>query len=117
MRKPVILISGGAGYIGSHVNKLLSENGFKTVVFDNLSTGHREFLKWGEFFKGDLGRKEDIEKCFSRYKIGAVMHFAASIAVGESVSEGGRLRIRTSPIYSLPPGVGTDKWPRCAVKP
>ena len=85
--KRSILIVGGAGYIGSHVNKLLSERGYRTVVFDNLSTGHRELAKWGEFFKGDLADPRRLETCFRKYKIEAVMHFSAFAYVGESVSD------------------------------
>jgi UDP-glucose 4-epimerase len=81
----MILVVGGAGYIGSHVNKLLAKNGYKTVVFDSLVKGHREFLKWGEFFEGDLGNKESIEEVFNKYKFEAVFNFAAFIEVGESV--------------------------------
>ena len=87
MAKITVLITGGAGFIGSHVNKLLSQKGYRTVVFDNLSTGHRDFVKWGGFFKGDLGKRADIDRCLSKYKVGAVMHFAAFTAVGESVSD------------------------------
>jgi UDP-glucose 4-epimerase len=82
-----VLIVGGAGYIGSHVNKFLSGRGYKTVVFDNLSTGHRELVKWGEFFKGDLADSRRLDACFGKYKIGAVMHFSAFACVGESVSD------------------------------
>jgi len=85
--KASVLITGGAGFIGSHVNKLLCQKGYKTVVFDDLSTGHRGFVRWGEFFKGDLGKSSDIGKCLSKYKVNAVMHFAASTAVGESVAD------------------------------
>ena len=51
---PTILIAGGAGYIGSHANKILNKRGFETVVYDNLSRGHREFAKWGHFVLGDF---------------------------------------------------------------
>ncbi len=81
----MILIVGGAGYIGSHVNKLLSQRGFKTVVFDNLSRGHRGFVKWGEFFAGDLLDTDRIRSCFKNYPIDAVMHFSALCLVEESV--------------------------------
>lgn len=83
----MILIVGGAGYIGSQVNKELNKAGFKTVVFDNLSTGKKELAKWGEFFEGDLGKIENIREVFEKYPIEAVMHFAAFKAVGESVIE------------------------------
>ncbi len=80
-----VLVCGGAGYIGSHVNKELNLCGYETVVFDNLVYGHREAVKWGSFFEGDLSKIEDIEKVFSQYKIDAVLHFAAFAYVGESV--------------------------------
>lgn len=82
-----VLIAGGAGYIGSHTNKLLNASGYKTVVFDDLSMGHRKLARWGEFFKGDLGKPADLARCFGKYRISAVMHFAASAFVGESVSD------------------------------
>lgn len=81
----MILIVGGAGYIGSHVNKLLNREGFDTVVFDNLSRGHREFVKWGTFFEGDLAAKKRIRSCFNTFPIDTVMHFSAFAYVGESV--------------------------------
>lgn len=81
----MILIVGGAGYIGSHINKELTKQGYKTVIFDNLSSGRRELVKWGEFFEGDLGNIEDIREVFKKYPIEAVLHFAAFKAVGESV--------------------------------
>lgn len=81
----MILIVGGAGYIGSHVNKLLNRSGFKTVVFDNLFRGNRDFVKWGEFVLGDLADKDQIRLCFRKYPIEAVMHFSAFAYVGESV--------------------------------
>jgi len=83
----VILIAGGAGYIGSHVNKLLAKLGHETVVFDNLVYGHREFVRWGSFFHGDLKDKEQIRRCFREYPIKAVMHFSAFAYVGESVAD------------------------------
>jgi len=60
----MILTTGGAGYIGSHINKILFKRGYKKVVYDNLSRGHREFAKWGQFILGDLGNKEQIRLCF-----------------------------------------------------
>jgi len=87
MKEGFILIVGGAGYIGSHVNKLLSTKGYKTVVFDNLSRGHAEFVKWGEFFRGDLSDKNRIRACFNKYPISAVMHFSAFAYVDESAAE------------------------------
>lgn len=80
-----ILICGGAGYIGSHVNKQLSKAGYETIVLDNLSNGNRESVKWGTFIQGDLKNIEDIETVFIRYKIEAVFHLAAYAYVGESI--------------------------------
>ncbi len=82
-----ILICGGAGYIGSHVNKQLNREGYDTVVFDNLIYGHREAVKWGKFIYGDLADVEALDSIFTKYKIDAVFHFAAYAYVGESVNE------------------------------
>lgn len=83
----MILVCGGAGYIGSHVNKQLNIEGYETVVFDNLIHGHREAVKWGIFIQGDLGCMDDIEKVFAGYDIEAVFHFAAYAYVGESMGQ------------------------------
>lgn len=85
-----VLVCGGAGYIGSHVNKQLHREGYETVVFDNLVYGHKEAVKWGHFEKGDLSNVEDIERVFSKYRIDAVFHFAAWAYVGESVADPGK---------------------------
>ena len=82
-----VLVCGGAGYIGSHINKLLARNGYETIVFDNLIYGHREAVKWGEFVQGDLKNPEDLNQIFEKYHIDAVFHFAAYAYVGESVRE------------------------------
>lgn len=82
-----VLICGGAGYIGSHVNKQLYKKGYETIVFDNLTYGHREAVKWGYFEQGDLKNIRDIEHVFQSYRIDAVFHFAAFAYVGESVQE------------------------------
>lgn len=83
----MILIAGGAGYIGSHVNKYLFLKGEKTVVLDNLVYGHKEFVKWGDFYIGDLSDRNFLKKVFSKNKIEAVMHFSAYAYVGESVKD------------------------------
>ena len=80
-----VLVTGGAGYIGSHCCKALSQRGFNPITIDNLVYGHKHFVKWGEFFKGNVGNAAHLKKCFSRYKIEALMHFAAYAYVGESV--------------------------------
>lgn len=82
-----IMIVGGAGYVGSHANKLLSNRGYDTVVFDNLSTGHKELVKWGDYFYGDLRSSADIRKCLKEHNVSDVMHFAACALVGESMSD------------------------------
>ena len=87
MDKGTVLIVGGAGYVGSHANKALCKGGYKTVVFDNLSRGHKEFVKWGKFFNGDLSDRKRLKACFRKYRIKAVMHFSAFAYVGESVKE------------------------------
>jgi UDP-glucose 4-epimerase len=86
----MILIVGGAGYIGSHMNKLLNRRGYRTVVFDSLVYGSREFVKWGEFVLGDLADKDQIRLCFRKYPIDAVMHFSAFAYVGQSVADPAR---------------------------
>ncbi len=80
----MILVTGGAGYIGSHVVKLLSLYGHETVVFDNLSRGHREMVTTGDFIHGDLSNKESLINLMREKKIDSVIHFAASSLVGES---------------------------------
>ncbi|MDR1290084.1 MAG: UDP-glucose 4-epimerase GalE, partial [Planctomycetaceae bacterium] len=80
-----ILIVGGAGYIGSHVNKYLNRAGYETVVVDNLCKGHIESVCWGEFLRGDIGDVDFMDWVFSSHRIEAVMHFAAFAYVGESV--------------------------------
>ncbi len=83
----MILITGGAGYIGSHANKELTIAGYETVVLDNMSYGHEDFLKWGVYENVDLGDLKSLRKVFSKYEIDAVMHFAAFTYVGESVED------------------------------
>jgi UDP-arabinose 4-epimerase len=81
-----VFVTGGAGYIGSHVCKELSRQGFDPVSFDNLSTGHRQLVKWGRLIEGDVGDRKHIERAISEVRPTAVMHFAASSFVGESLS-------------------------------
>lgn len=75
-QKEKILIIGGAGYIGAHTNKLLSSRGYETFVLDNLSTGRREFAKWGEFIEGDMSDTYILNRIFASHKITTVIHFA-----------------------------------------
>ena len=83
----MILITGGAGYIGSHINKLLNKLGYDTIVLDNLIKGHEEAVKWGKFVNVDLGDENELKSVFETYDIEAVMHFAAFSSVAESVQE------------------------------
>ena len=85
--KRKILVTGGAGYIGSHVVKVLGEKGFEVLTYDNLCTGHREAVLYGKLVEGDLGDKEKLAKVFGEFKPDAVMHFAAFIVVPESVQK------------------------------
>jgi len=80
-----VLVCGGAGYIGSNMTAMLAAAGFEPVVFDNLSTGHRTAVQQAQFVQGDLANYELLINTLKKYKIEAVMHFAASIEVGESV--------------------------------
>jgi len=86
--KEYVLIAGGAGYIGSHVAKSLAKAGVPTLVLDNLSYGHREFVRWSDdLLLADLLDRDALRLVFSRYRIRAVMHFAGFINVGESVTD------------------------------
>lgn len=82
-----ILVAGGAGYIGSHVCKMLSNKGYDVIVYDNLSHGYKSFAKWGEFIPGDISDEQLLDNVFKHYNIEAVMHFCAYIEVGESVKD------------------------------
>ncbi|MBI9080028.1 MAG: UDP-glucose 4-epimerase GalE [Pseudodesulfovibrio sp.] len=83
------LITGGAGYIGSHAAKALASLDREVVILDSLVAGHRDFLKWGEFEEGDLADTAFLKDVFARHDISEVLHFAAFIAVGESVEKPG----------------------------
>ncbi len=85
-----ILVVGGAGYIGSYMCKYLSRNGYHPIVLDNLVYGHRQAVKWGEFFEGDMENRGLLDHIFTSFNITAVMHFAAFAYVGESMAEPGK---------------------------
>jgi UDP-glucose 4-epimerase len=80
----MILVTGGAGYIGSHTVRALHKSGFETLIFDNLSTGHREFVGDLPFVEGDICDAADLEKAFRTYPIEGVLHFAGKALVPES---------------------------------
>lgn len=84
---PHILICGGAGYIGSHMVRLLLDKGFEVTVFDNLSTGHRQAVGAARLVEGDLLDAPALAACFRSHAVDAVLHFAARSQVGESVRE------------------------------
>jgi len=85
MLKPSILVTGGAGFIGSHTCKLLSRAGYLPVSFDNLSTGHADAVQWGPLIRGDVRDQEAVTAALRDHNPIAVIHFAASAYVGESV--------------------------------
>jgi UDP-glucose-4-epimerase GalE len=82
-----VLVTGGAGYIGSHAAKALSRAGYRVVVYDNLMIGHREAVKYGPLVEGDIADVAAVRETIRRHQIFAVMHFAAFLDVGESVRE------------------------------
>ena len=80
-----VLVTGGAGYIGSHTAKALTKGGYYPVVLDNLSMGHAANVRWGPLIKADLSETEAVRKALREHKIDAVVHFAGSAFVGESM--------------------------------
>jgi UDP-glucose-4-epimerase GalE len=86
--KPLtVLVTGGAGYIGSHAAKALSRAGHQVVIFDNFVAGHREAVRYGELVEGDIVDTAAVRAALARFHVDAVMHFAAYLDVGESVRE------------------------------
>ncbi len=87
-----LLVTGGAGYVGSHTARYLAEAGHRVVVYDSLVTGHREAVRWGAFVPGDLLDREKLAAVFGAQAFDGVLHFAALIQVEESVREPERYR-------------------------
>lgn len=85
-----VLVVGGAGYIGSHMAKCLSQNGYVPLVLDNLVRGNRQAVRYGPFFEGSMNDGTLLQKIFSEYPVAAVMHFAAFCYVGESMKHPAR---------------------------
>ena len=82
-----ILVTGGAGYVGSHACKALRAAGHEPVAYDNLVRGHRAAVKWGPFEQGDITDRQALRTVLRRYRPAAVMHFAALAYAGESVTD------------------------------
>jgi len=87
MTRPAILVTGGAGFIGSHTCKLLSAAGYLPVVYDNLSRGNEKSVAWGPLVVGDIRDRRELEQAIGTYKPKAIIHFAALAYVGESVHQ------------------------------
>ena len=87
---PRVLVAGGAGYVGSHTCKALAAAGFAPVVYDNLSTGHRSFVRWGPLVEGDLLDEGTLARTFAEHRPAAALHFAACAYVEESVEDPAR---------------------------
>lgn len=85
--RTAVLVTGGAGFVGSHACKALASAGFLPVTYDNLSQGHRWAVRWGPLEIGDIEDRDRLQQVMDRYRPAAVMHFAALIAAGESVTE------------------------------
>ncbi|MCI4645756.1 MAG: UDP-glucose 4-epimerase GalE [Hyphomonadaceae bacterium] len=84
-----VLVTGGAGYVGSHCCKAFHEAGWKVVVFDNLSRGWRDLVQWGDLIEGDINDRAALDKALAEVRPDAVAHFAAYGYVGESVTNPG----------------------------
>src|SRR6202012_3289038 len=82
-----VLVTGGAGYVGSHSCKALAGGGFVPVTYDNLSRGHRHAVKWGPFEQGDIRDRERLDAVWRRPRPAAILHCAAFAYVGESVAD------------------------------
>lgn len=85
-----VLVTGGAGYIGSHACKALAAAGYLPVTFDNLASGHRWAVRWGPLVEGDILDRAALDRAMNQYRPQAVMHFAAFACVGESMSDPGK---------------------------
>lgn len=85
-----VLVTGGAGYIGSHTCKVLAQQGYLPVVYDNLSSGHEWAAKWGPLARGDILDRSALDRAIETYRPSACLHFAAFAYVGESVTDPGK---------------------------
>jgi UDP-arabinose 4-epimerase len=80
-----VLVTGGAGYVGSHVCKLLASRNIRPVTFDSLENGHKELVRWGPLITGDIRDKAAIRHAIDHHRIEAAFHFLARASVAESV--------------------------------
>ncbi len=90
MEQKTVLVTGGAGYIGSHACKALAEAGYLPVSYDNLVYGHPEAVRWGPLEQGDINDRARLDEVLEQYRPAALMHFAAYAYVGESVENPGK---------------------------
>lgn len=85
MTRPTVLVTGGAGYVGSHACKALRAEGYLPITLDSLARGHADAVRWGPLEEGDVGNRDLLGRLFSTHRPHAVLHFAAFAYVGESV--------------------------------
>ncbi len=111
--QPAILVTGGAGYIGSHCAKALYEAGYLPVCYDNLSSGRPDFVKWGPLIVGDLSNTRKLTESLSKYSVRGVVHFAAVSDVGESMRDPEKYRLNntegTASLLQAMKGSGCNK--------
>ena len=86
----IVLVTGGAGYIGSHACKALAKAGFFPVTYDSLVYGHEAAVRWGPLVRGDILNRASLDQVIGEYQPVAIMHFAAFAFVGESVEDSGK---------------------------
>jgi UDP-glucose 4-epimerase len=82
-----VLVTGGAGYIGSHVCKALAESGLTPICYDTLEKGHRWAVQWGPLEQGDIGDAQSLDKTFARHKPNAIVHLAGYSEGGDTVCD------------------------------
>ena len=85
-----VLVTGGAGYVGSHACKALARHGFTPIAYDDLACGHEDAVRWGPLERGEIADRARLDEVIARHRPAGIMHFAAFIAVGESVADPGR---------------------------
>ena len=85
MTAPAVLVTGGAGYVGAHACKALARAGYIPVTYDNLSTGHESFVRWGPLVKGDIRDYATLREAIIEHEVTSALHFAACAYVGKSV--------------------------------